>query len=276
MRTNMPTDQNSEETRITPYNAYVNGLCLQYANQLPLSADEIEKYAQDIKPLMAQLVSCIYNLTKYLSYAEIKELYQNLETMDKKDFCLSVYMKYQSTVRDNSTAALNTLFYTLLLRDFYTHDFEKISIGGNFGPVILELTQLCDQNKPYNVLCNFIYFPEDEVPYIIDLGLQILINHCQKAIIPDNFDKNIFAQMVHENLQEIASTMYNIISAKEKREEPRDEAQPPKDKVPLSWIQTHMTPKEEVGSPLSKKVTFVEPPIIQGVTKKKPDPKKTK
>ena len=271
----MPVNQNTGAAPDPRYAAYVNGLCHRYANQISISVEEVEGYAQNINPLMARLVSCVYNLAKHLFYSEIQQIFQSLETMDRKEFCISMYYKYQNPGKDNEMTALNTLFHALLLRDFYTDDFEKISTGGNFGPVILELTRLCLHDQPYDVLCNFIHFPEEEVPYINRLDWQRLIDHCQGSIVPDHFDKKVFSQMIHDNLQEIISTMYNLSDPKEKKEASNDKDKPMENKPPLSWVQSHMAPKEESRGQPRKKVVFEEPPATQGVGKKV-EPKKKK
>ena len=260
--------QNDRVAPVSRYAAYINGLCQQYANQLSIPSDEIDGYAQNIKPIMTQLVYCTYSLIKCLSLTEMGEIYQSLEKFDKKEFCISVYTKYQEQVKDNSMVALETLFYTLLLRDFYTGDFGKISLGGNFGPIILELTRLCRYDQPYDVLCNFIYFPEDEVPYIDSLGVQILIDRCQKAVVPDNFNMNVFTQIVHYELKEIINTIYNIV-AKEEKYNTKDKNKLLEDTVPLSWAQTYMTPKKKNEGLSRKTVTFDDSPTNQGIKKGK-------
>jgi len=265
-----------DEKKVNRYNAYVQALCTHYTYQLNLPAEQIDAYAQNIKPLVDELVGCLYTLAKYLSFSEIMNLYQNLELMNEKDFCLSVYSKYQKHEEHRFIGSLTTLFYTFLLRDFYIGDFEKISKGGNFGPRLLELIQLCNEHKPYEELRRAIYFPEEEVPYLDSAGLKLLISRSKDAIVPPGFDKEKFkAIMVHENLTEVASTMNNIVIASKEKEVFDYGSQALQDKAPLSWIQTHMTPKGTQEAQTRKKVTFDESLPTLG-SPKKIEPKKTK
>jgi len=214
-------DEKYEAYKQKIYNSYIHGLCIRYANQLPLPTSDINQQAQNIKPLMAKLVSCIYNLTTHMSYYEIKEFYHNLITVDKKTFCTLMYDKYQQNIakKMSSIGAINTLLYALLLKDFYTGDFAKISTGGNFSPVLLEITRRYLKDEDYEKLSNFIYFPLDEVPYISNTNILCFINNCQKAIVSSSFDKDIFIGMIQDTLQEIIDTIYNLFGEKEPSKE---------------------------------------------------------
>jgi len=258
------------------YAAYVQALCIRHANQLNLPAESIDVYIQNIKPLVDELVGCLYFLAKYLSFSEIKEICQNLELMNEESFCLSTYSKYQKHKENRSIGALSTLYYTLLLRDFYVGNFEKISQGGIFAPQILMLMQLCDEHKPYEELRCTIYFPEEEVPFLDSAGLKLLINRSQHAIMPPDFNKESFKAMVQENLTEIATTMNNLVISWGEKEQLDDRNKALSDTVPLSWIQTHMTPKKAEETQKRKKVTFSESLIVVPTSPKKMEPKKTK
>ena len=270
----MPSEEPVKKKK-NKYQLYVEALCHRYANQL--ASEDVEQSAQDIKPLMGRLVYCAYNLITYLSYQETIEIYNNLLTLNQKDFYKWSYSQYQERVNKNvcETVAQESLLYGLLWRDFQVGNYNAIKEGGTVAPTLLAIANCCLIDEPCDALCDSIYFPVDEADYFSGAGVKCFIANCQKPVVPDPFNEEVFTKMVHEDIQEIIDTMYNLYGKEKDKENAKEGHEDFNRKTPASWIQTYMTPSmappKEATSPVEpkkKKVNFDEKSLIRKFTMK--------
>jgi len=252
------------------YKKYVRSLCVRYTNQVVAPPDDIERHIEEIKPLIAKLVSCIYNLAKELSHLEMNQICYDMVTLNKKDFCTTLYDKYQNTRQSEKYRRPDILLHALLLRDFYTSDFEKISLGGNFCPLLFNITDCYLKDRPYQPLSEFIYFPVEEVPFTSNAIIDCFISRCKDAVIPASFNKAIFERMVHEDLEEVVDSVYTLFGKDNDIENdmPKLPQSNPKNEVareqippPYSWGR-HLGVKDQdrLAKLDRKKVAFSDDP----------------
>ena len=265
----MPSEEPVKKKK-NKYQLYVEALCHRYANQL--ASEDVEQSAQDIKPLMGRLVSCAYNLITYLSYQETIEIYNNLLTLNQKDFYKWSYSQYQERVNKNvcETVAQESLLYGLLWRDFQVGNYKSIKEGGTVAPTLLVIANCCLIDEPCDALCDSICFPIDEADYFSGAGVKCFIANCQEPVVPDHFNEEVFTKMVHEDIQEIIDTMYNLYGKEKDKENVKKKHGNFDRKTPLSWVQTYMIPSvdlpKETTSPVElekKKVSFDEKSLIR-------------
>ena len=241
------------------YNNYVKSLCARYVNQTSVLPNEINQKTDSVKPLIANLVYCVYSLAKRLSYLEINQICYDMITLDRKDFCIKMYEKYQNARKIKSPLALETLLHTLLLRDFYTGDFEKVSHGGNFAPLLLNIADCYLHDRPYQPLCDFIHYPIKEVRFTCDTTIKCFMKNCETALVPDSFDKILFEKMVRNDLEEIVDSIYNLFGKDNLENKPEQRAKVQKENIPYSW-GAHITPRArgEDTRLSEKKVAFID------------------
>jgi len=270
----MPSEEPIKKKK-NKYQLYVEALCHRYANQL--ASEDVEQSAQDIKPLMGRLVSCAYNLITYLSYQETMEIYNNLLTLNQEDFYKWSYSRYHERLNNKLSriAVKESLLYGLLWRDFQVGNYKVIKEGGAVAPTLLAMADRCLNDEPCNDLCDSIYFPIDEADYFSGDGVKCFMADCRKAVVPDSFNEEVFTKMVHEDIQEIIDTMYNLYGKEKDKENAKERHEDFNRKTPASWIQTYMTPsmappKEANSSeePKKKKVSFDEKSLIRGFNMK--------